>query len=82
MDLSLKSIMHALEIHSLRLRINSYSRQLHSIRAQRDNDFNLECVLHREMSIAESCLKQLELQSLARPPVTGSAQSKRDRSGT
>lgn len=43
----------------LRLRIDAYSRQLHSIWAQRENDFEAERLLHRQLCAARTKLRKL-----------------------
>jgi hypothetical protein len=43
----------------LRLRIDAYSRQLHSIWAQRENDFEAERLLHRQLCAARRKLRRL-----------------------
>jgi hypothetical protein len=67
MDISVRSFRRALRIEHLRFRINSYSQQLHSIQAQRDNDLQVERVLQREMALAKSELNLLKMRSSAVP---------------
>lgn len=43
----------------LRLRIDAYSRQLHSIWAQRENDFEAERMLYRQLCAARTKLRKL-----------------------
>jgi hypothetical protein len=77
MNISLASFRRALRIERLRLRINSYSYQLHSIHMQRENDFKAECLIHKEMSLAKSDLKRLQLSASARSTATAGTRDKR-----
>ncbi len=77
MQISIGTIRQALRIGRLRARINSYSCQLHSIHAQRANDFQLEHLIHLEMSVAKSDLKQLELAASSDQPRPRSIPRKR-----
>lgn len=43
----------------LRYRLNSYTRCLHTIAAQRENDFQAERFLHRAISATRSRLQSL-----------------------
>jgi hypothetical protein len=43
----------------LRYRLNSYTRCLHTIAAQRENDFHAERLLHRAISATRSRLQSL-----------------------
>jgi hypothetical protein len=43
----------------LRSRIDSYTRNLHAIAAQRENDFHAERILHRAISATRSKLQSL-----------------------
>jgi hypothetical protein len=43
----------------LRYRIDSYTRCLHTIAAQRENDFHAERMLHRAISATRSRLQSL-----------------------
>lgn len=43
----------------LRLRVDAYSRQLHAILAQRENDFEAERMLQRDLCTVRSELRKL-----------------------
>jgi hypothetical protein len=43
----------------LRYRLDAYTRCLHTIAAQRENDFHAERLLHREISTTRSRLQSL-----------------------
>ena len=43
----------------LRARLDTYSRHLHAIAAQRENDFHAERMLHRAVSTTRSKLQSL-----------------------
>ena len=43
----------------LRSRIDTYTRSLHAIAAQRENDFHAERILHRAISATRSKLQSL-----------------------
>jgi alkylhydroperoxidase/carboxymuconolactone decarboxylase family protein YurZ len=43
----------------LRARLDSYTRHLHAISAQRENDFHAERMLHRAVSATRSKLQSL-----------------------
>jgi hypothetical protein len=43
----------------LRSRIENYTRSLHAIAAQRENDFHAERILHRAISTTRSKLQSL-----------------------
>jgi hypothetical protein len=43
----------------LRSRIDTYTRSLHTIAAQRENDFHAERILHRAISATRSKLQSL-----------------------
>ena len=44
----------------LRARLERHARSLHTIAAQRENDFHAERILHREMSALRSKLQSLQ----------------------
>jgi hypothetical protein len=43
----------------LRARLDSYTRHLHAIAAQRENDFHAERILHRAVSATRAKLQSL-----------------------
>jgi hypothetical protein len=43
----------------LRIRLDTYTRNLHAIAAQRENDFHAERMLHRAVSATRSKLQSL-----------------------
>jgi hypothetical protein len=59
MKLSIKPIIAWLYKAWLRARLDSYSRHLHAIAVQRENDFHAERLLHRAVSATRSKLQSL-----------------------
>lgn len=59
MKLSLKPFKTRLYKAWLRSRLDNYSRSLHAIAAQRENDFHAERMLHRAMSATKAKLQSL-----------------------
>jgi hypothetical protein len=59
MKLSIKPITSRLYKAWLRLRLDSYTRNLQAIAAQRENDFHAERMLHRAVSATRSKLQSL-----------------------
>ena len=59
MTFILKPITRRLYKAWLRSRLDNYTRSLHAIAAQRENDFHAERILHREVSATRSKLQSL-----------------------
>ncbi|HAV37624.1 MAG TPA: hypothetical protein DCX52_14935 [Massilia sp.] len=59
MKLSLKPIRTRLYKAWLRSRLDHYTRSLHAIAAQRENDFHAERMLHRAVSRTKAKLQSL-----------------------
>jgi hypothetical protein len=59
MKLSVKPIIARLYKAWLRTRLDTYSRHLHAIAVQRENDFHAERMLHRAVSATRSKLMSL-----------------------
>jgi hypothetical protein len=59
MKLSVKPIKRKLYRAWLRSRLENYTRSLHAIAAQRENDFHAERILHRAISATRSKLQSL-----------------------
>lgn len=59
MTLSLKQIRTRLYKAWLRSRLDNYTRSLHAIAAQRENDFHAERMLHRAVSTTKAKLQSL-----------------------
>lgn len=59
MRISLKPITARLYRAWLRSRLDAYTRNLHAIAAQRENDFHAERMLHRAVSATRSKLHSL-----------------------
>jgi hypothetical protein len=59
MKLSVKPITSRLYKAWLRVRLNTYTRDLQAIAAQRENDFHAERILHRAVSATRSKLLSL-----------------------
>ena len=59
MTFILKPITKRLYKAWLRSRLDNYTRSLHAIAAQRENDFHAERILHREVSATRSKLQSL-----------------------
>jgi hypothetical protein len=59
MKLNIKPITSRLYKAWLRARLDSYTRNLHAIAAQRENDFHAERLLHRAVSATRSKLQSL-----------------------
>jgi hypothetical protein len=59
MKLSVKPIKRILYRAWLRSRLENYTRSLHAIAAQRENDFHAERILHRAISTTRSKLQSL-----------------------
>ncbi|MEW6370993.1 MAG: hypothetical protein AB1584_08665 [Pseudomonadota bacterium] len=59
MKLSLKPVKTRLYKAWLRTRLDNYTRSLHAIAAQRENDFHAERMLHRAVSATKAKLQSL-----------------------
>ena len=59
MKLSVKPIKRMLYRAWLRSRLENYTRSLHAIAAQRENDFHAERILHRAITTTRSKLQSL-----------------------
>jgi hypothetical protein len=59
MNIKLKPLTSRLHKAWLRSRLDMHSRSLQTIAAQRDNDFQAERILHREISAMRSKLQSL-----------------------
>lgn len=59
MKLSVKPITSRIYKAWLRARLDTYTRHLHVIAAQRENDFHAERMLHRAVSATRSKLQSL-----------------------
>ncbi len=59
MKLSLKPVKTRLYKAWLRTRLDNYTRSLHAIAAQRENDFHAERMLHRAVSATKAKLHSL-----------------------
>jgi hypothetical protein len=59
MKLSIKPLISWLYKAWLRARLDTYSRNLQAIAAQRENDFHAERMLHRAVSATRSKLQSL-----------------------
>ena len=59
MNARLKPITTRLYKAWLRSRLDTYTRSLHAIAAQRENDFHAERILHRAVSETRSKLQSL-----------------------
>jgi hypothetical protein len=59
MKLSAKPITRTIYRAWLRSRLDNYTRSLHIIAAQRENDFHAERILHRAISATRSKLQSL-----------------------
>ena len=59
MNARLKPITTLLYKAWLRSRLDNYTRSLHAIAAQRENDFHAERILHRAVSETRSKLQSL-----------------------
>jgi hypothetical protein len=59
MKISIKPLTARLHKAWLRSRLDTCSRSLHTIAAQRANDFHAERILHKEMSAMRSKLQSL-----------------------
>jgi hypothetical protein len=59
MKLSVKPITRIIYRAWLRSRLDNYTRSLHTIAAQRENDFHAERFLHRAISATRSKLQSL-----------------------
>jgi hypothetical protein len=59
MELNVKLIMKMVYRAWLRSRLDNYTRSLHIIAAQRENDFYAERILHRAISATRSKLQSL-----------------------
>lgn len=59
MKLSVKPITRIIYRTWLRSRLDNYTRSLHIIAAQRENDFHAERILHRAISATRSKLQSL-----------------------
>ncbi|MDB5745454.1 MAG: hypothetical protein JWP72_302 [Massilia sp.] len=59
MTFILKPITRRLHKAWLRSRLDNYTRCLHAIAAQRENDFHAERILHRAVSATRSKLQSL-----------------------
>jgi len=59
MKLSIKPITSRIYKAWLRARLDTYTRHLHAIAAQRENDFHAERMLHRAVSATRSKLQSL-----------------------
>jgi hypothetical protein len=59
MKLSVKPIKRLFYRAWLRSRLETYTRSLHTIAAQRENDFQAERILHRAISTTRSKLQSL-----------------------
>lgn len=59
MKLSVKPITRIIYRAWLRSRLDNYTRSLHNISAQRENDFHAERILHRAISATRSKLQSL-----------------------
>ena len=55
----LKPVARRLYKAWLRTRLDNYTRSLHAIAAQRENDFHAERILHREVTAMRSKLQSL-----------------------
>jgi len=59
MKIKLKPLTSRLHKAWLRSRLEMHARSLHTIAAQRENDFHAERILHREVSAMRSKLQSL-----------------------
>jgi hypothetical protein len=59
MTISFKPLTSRLYKAWLRARLDTYTRNLHAIAAQRENDFHAERILHRAVSATRSKLQAL-----------------------
>jgi hypothetical protein len=59
MKLLLQAITRVIYRAWLRSRLDNYTRSLHIIAAQRENDFHAERILHRAISATRSKLQSL-----------------------
>jgi hypothetical protein len=59
MKLSFKPLTSRLHKAWLRVRLDGYTRNLHAIAAQRENDFHAERMLHRAVSTTRAKLQSL-----------------------
>jgi hypothetical protein len=59
MKLSIKPITRLIYRAWLRSRLDNYTRSLHIIAAQRENDFHAERILHRAITATRSKLQSL-----------------------
>jgi hypothetical protein len=59
MKIKLKPLTSRLHKAWLRSRLDTYARSLQAIAAQRENDFQAERILHREVSAIRSKLQSL-----------------------
>jgi hypothetical protein len=59
MKLSVKPMTRWVYRAWLRSRLENYTRSLHAITAQRENDFHAERILHRAISATRSKLQSL-----------------------
>jgi len=59
MKLSVKPIKRMVYRAWLRSRLENYTRSLHAIAAQRENDFHAERILHRAISATRSKLQSM-----------------------
>jgi hypothetical protein len=58
-DMDMKTITRWVYRVWLRSRIDTYTRSLHAIAVQRENDFHAERILHRAISTTRSKLQSL-----------------------
>ncbi|MFC0131191.1 hypothetical protein CR105_04090 [Massilia eurypsychrophila] len=59
MKSTFKSLILRLQKAWLRSQINMHARSLQTIAEQRENDFQAECILHREVTAMRSKLQSL-----------------------
>jgi hypothetical protein len=59
MKTTFKSLILRLQKAWLRSQINMHARSLRTIAEQRENDFQAECILHREVTAMRSKLQSL-----------------------
>ncbi len=59
MKLLFQPILRGIYRAWLRSRLDNYTRSLHNIAAQRENDFHAERILHRAISATRSKLQSL-----------------------
>lgn len=76
MTITLHSLVLRARTAWLRIQVDAYSRQLHSIGVQRENDFQAERILHRNISAARTELRDLTQDSSEPDPISVSLSPK------